>query len=142
MPFPKEVENRDENRELLNSHMVVESSLDEIPLTSGFDSQMPKVEDAKSPVSRVVVAIDLDETPLILGVDIEMLHLPMVEVSLFHVIFDLNKVLIATCFDRGSHTVILRLGLKEFVDKCFIQFQVYIWSTTQCHNIYNYLNQI
>jgi hypothetical protein len=122
--------------------MVVESSLDEIPLTSGFDSQMPKVEDAKSLVSCVVVVNDLDETLSILGVDIEMFHLPMVEVSLFHVIFDLNKVLITTCFDRGSHTIILCPGLKEFVDKCFVQFQVYIWSTIQCHNIYNYLNQI
>jgi len=90
----------------------------------------------------VVVVIDLDENLSILGVDIEMFHLPMVEVSLFHVIFDLNKVLITTCFDRGSHTIIIRLGLKEFVNKCFVQFQVYIWSTTQCHNICNYLNQI
>jgi hypothetical protein len=107
-----------------------------------IDSQMPKVEDAKSLISCVVVVIDVDETLSILGVDIEMFHLPMVEVSLLHVIFDLNKVLIATCFDRGSHTIILRPGLKEFVAKCFVQFQVYIWSTTQCHNIYNYLNQI
>jgi hypothetical protein len=85
---------------------------------------MPKVEDAKSLVSCVVVVIDLILS--ILGVDIEMFHLPMVEVSLLHVIFDLYTVLIATCFDRGSHTIILRPGLKEFVDKCFVQFQVYI----------------
>jgi hypothetical protein len=122
VPFPEEVEDRDENRDMLNSHVVVESGLDEIPLTLGFDSQMHEVEGVESPNARMVVTIDLDEIPSILGVKIEMLHLPMVEVDLFYVIFDLNKVLIATCFDRGSHTVIFRPGLKEFVEKCFVQF--------------------
>ncbi len=71
-----------------------------------------------------------------------MPHLPMVEVSLFCVIFDQNGILIITCFDKGSFIVVFCLGLKEFLEKCLAQFQVYIWSTTQCHNIYNYLDQI
>jgi len=35
------VTNREEDRELPNSLAVVEVSLDEIPLTSSFNSQMP-----------------------------------------------------------------------------------------------------
>jgi hypothetical protein len=41
VPFPKEVEDKEEDRELPNSRMVVEASLDEISPTLGFDSQMP-----------------------------------------------------------------------------------------------------
>jgi hypothetical protein len=57
-------------------------------------------------------------------------------------IFYLNKVLISTHFDKGSRIIILCHGLKEFLEKCPTQFQVYIWYATQCHNIYNYLDQI
>jgi hypothetical protein len=38
--------------------------------------------------------------------------------------------------------VVLKLGLKEFLERCMAQFIVYIWSTTQHHNINNYLDQI
>jgi hypothetical protein len=64
------------------------------------------------------------------------------EVNPFHMIFNLNGVLIITHFDRGSHTVIIRPGLKEFLEKCLVQFQVYIWSAAQQHSIYNYLHHI
>ncbi len=94
------------------------------------------------PNSRAIVAINLDEIPSTSIVDSEVPHLLVMEVSPFHVIFDLNKVLIVTRFDKGSRTVILRLGLKEFLDKCLTPFQVYIWSTIQHHNIYDYLDHI
>ncbi len=66
----------------------------------------------------MVVTIYLDEIPSTLGVDFRMPHLPTVKVSPFHVIFNLNKVLIATCFNKGSRTIIFYLGLKEFLEKC------------------------
>jgi hypothetical protein len=51
------------------------------------------------------------------------------KVNSFHVIFDLNKILIATCFDRGFSIVIMCPRLKDFLKKCLAQFQVYIWFT-------------
>jgi hypothetical protein len=96
----------------------------------------------ESPNSCTVIEVGFDEIPSILGVDFEVHFLFTKQMSPFHVIFDLNGILIATRFDRGSTTVILYPGLKEFLEKCLVQFQVYIWSTTQHHNIYNYLDHI
>ncbi len=103
-----------------NSRAIVEIALDEIPSTSSIDS--------------------LQVFPS--SVDPLMLHSHVEEENPFHVIFNLNEVLITTCFDKGSHTIILHLGLKEFLKKCLAQFQVYIWFVAQHHNIYNYLDQI
>ncbi len=44
----------------------------------------------ESPNSNVVVVVDFDEIPLILGVGFKVPCLHAVEVSPFHVIFDLN----------------------------------------------------
>ncbi len=41
-----------------------------------------------------------------------------------------------------SHYHVVRLGLNEFLDRCVAQLHVYICFATQCHNIYNYLDQI
>ncbi len=46
------------------------------------------MEGVESPNSCVVVTIGLDEILSTLVVDAKMLHLPMVEVSQFRVIFD------------------------------------------------------
>jgi hypothetical protein len=89
---------------------------------------MLQVENVKSPNSHVIVVINLDEILLILGVNSMVHHSFMAEVGPFHVIFNLNGVLITTCFDKGSHNIILCLGLKELLEKCLAQFQVYIWS--------------
>jgi hypothetical protein len=62
----------------------------------------------------------LDEIPSTLGVDSSVLCLHAAKVNPFHVIFDLNGVLIATNFDRDSGIVILYLELKEFLDKCLV----------------------
>jgi len=118
----------EEDGELPNSHVIVEANLDEIPLTSGFNSEMPQVENVESPNSHVIVAINLNEILLILGVNITVHYSFTVEVGPFHVIFDMNGVLITTYFDKGSHNIILCLGLKELLEKCLAQFQVYIWS--------------
>jgi hypothetical protein len=40
VPFPEEAKDKEEDRELPNSRMVVEIGLDEIPSTLGFDFQM------------------------------------------------------------------------------------------------------
>ncbi len=74
------------DREPPNSHAVVEASLDEIPLTSSFESQMPQLEDVESPNSHVFFEISLDEIPSTLGVDFAMLHSSVVKVNPFHVI--------------------------------------------------------
>jgi hypothetical protein len=101
-----------------------------------------------SPNSRAIVEVGLDEIPLISGGDSPVLCSPTVEVNPFHVIFDLNGVWITTCFNKGgygkatSHTIIFHPRLKEFPNKCLVQFHVYIWFTTQHHKIYNYLDQI
>ncbi len=118
MSFLKEVE----NRESPNSRAIVEASLDEIPLTSGFNSQMPQSKDVESPNSHVVFEVNLNEIPLTLDVNSVVPRSPTVKVSAFHVIFYLNKVLITTRFDKGSCTVIPHLGLKEFLEKYFAQF--------------------
>ncbi len=76
-----------------------------------------------------VVVVSLDEIPSTLNVDSGMPCSLVTKVTSFHVIFDLNEVLIATCFDRGFSTVIPCPGLKEFLKKCLAQFQIYIWFT-------------
>ncbi len=100
--------------------------MDEIPPTLGFDFQMFKAKDVELPNSSTVVVIGFDEIPLILGVDFKMFYSHVRKVSPFHVIFDVNRILIATQFDRGSYTIIIHLGLKEFLEKCHTKFQVYI----------------
>jgi hypothetical protein len=98
--------------------------------------------------SRVVIEVGLDEIPSTLGGDSAMPHLPIMEMNPFHVIFYFNKFLITTRFDKGKYgktascTVIFHPGLKEFMEKCLVQFHVYICFITQRHNIYNYLDQI
>jgi hypothetical protein len=44
VPFFKEVEDTEEDKESPNSCMVVEAGLDEIPPTLGFDFQMLQME--------------------------------------------------------------------------------------------------
>ncbi len=84
-------------------------------------------ENMESPNSCTVVEVGLDEIPSTSNVDSEMPHSPIAKVNPFHVIFDLDGVLIATHFDKGSCIIILCPRLKEFIKKCLAQFQVYIW---------------
>ncbi len=82
----------------------------------------------ESPSSCATVEVGLDE---ILSTSSGNSPLPcshVAEVSPFNVIFDLNRVLITTHFNKSSCIVILHLGLKEFLEKCLTQFQVYILS--------------
>ncbi len=116
----------EEDGELPNSHVIVEANLDEIPLTSGFNSEMPQVENVESPNSHVIVAINLNDFLKNLGVNVIVHYSFTVEVGPFHVIFYMNGDLIATCFNKGSHNTILCFGLKELLEKCLVQF-VYIW---------------
>jgi hypothetical protein len=125
-PFLKEAEDRKEDMESPNSRAIVEVGLDEISLTLGFNFQMFQVEDVESPNSCTVIEVGFDEIPSTLGVDFEVHFLFAKKMSPFHVIFDLNGILIATRFDRGSTIVILYPRLKEFLEKCLVQFQVYI----------------
>jgi hypothetical protein len=78
----------------------------------------------------MIVAIGLDEILLASIVNSLVPYSPTMEVSPFHVIFYLNEVLITTRFDKGSHTIIFHPRLKEFLEKCLAQFQVYIWFAT------------
>ncbi len=72
---------------------------------------------------------------------------PVMEVSKYHLIFDLNGVLVATREGQitTSHLVVLRLGLKEFFSTCIKKFRVYIWSLAMKKNFarqgthFNYL---
>jgi hypothetical protein len=76
--------------------------------------------------SHAAVEINLDEIPLISGGNSLVFRLLVTKVSPFHMIFNLNKVIIATHFDKGgygkatSHITILFLGLKEFLEKCVV----------------------
>jgi hypothetical protein len=76
--------------------------------------------------SRAVVEINLDEIPLISGGNSLVFHLLVMKVSPFHMIFNMNKVIIARHFDKGgygkatSHITIFFLGLKEFLEKCVV----------------------
>jgi hypothetical protein len=86
---------------------------------------VPFLEEAKDrelPNSRTVVEVGLDEIPLTSSVNSEELHSSMMKVNAFHVIFDLNRVLITTCFNKGSCIIILHPRLKEFLEKCLLQF--------------------
>jgi hypothetical protein len=49
---------------LPNSRVVIKVDLDEIPLTSRFNSQKPQVEDVELSNTRIIVVIGLDEIPL------------------------------------------------------------------------------
>jgi hypothetical protein len=124
-----------ENKKSPNSCVVVEIGLDEIPLTLGFNSQMPQVEDVELPNSCTVVEVNLDEIPLTSSVNSSMLHSSTTKVCPFHLIFNLNGIMITTCFNMRSCTIIFHRGLKEFLEKCLTQFQVYIWFIAQSHNI-------
>jgi hypothetical protein len=70
------------------------------------------------------------------------------KVSPLLVIYNLNRIFVATCFNRGKYqrapswTIVLKPWLKEFLDRCIMQFHMYIWSIGQRHNIYNYLDQV
>jgi hypothetical protein len=57
----------EEDGELPNSHVIVEANLDEIPLTSGFNSKMPQVENVESPNSHVIIAINLNDLFIYFG---------------------------------------------------------------------------
>jgi len=123
-PFFKEVEDREENMESPNSHMVVEVDSDEIPQTLCLDFQMFQAKNVESLNSRAIVVVSLDEIPSTLSVDFELSHSHVAKANPFHVTFDLDEILIVTRFDRGFCTVILQLGLEEFVEKCFAQLQI------------------
>ncbi len=107
---------------LPHSRVVVEINLDEIPSILGFNSQIPQAEDVESPNSRTVVEVGLDEIPLTLDVNSLVLCSHVAKVSPIQMIFYMNGILIATCFDKGFYIVILYPRLKEFLEKFLVQF--------------------
>jgi hypothetical protein len=72
------------------------------------------------PNSFEIVIVDLDEIPSTLSVDCAVPRLLVVKMNPIHVIFDINGILITTCFDKGSRTMILRFGLKEFLENVLL----------------------
>jgi len=85
---------------------------------------MFQAKNVESLNSRAIVVVSLDEIPSTLSVDSKLSHSHVAKANPFHVTFNLDEILIATCFDRGFYTVILQLGLEEFVEKCLAHFQV------------------
>ncbi len=83
-------------------------------------------KDVESPNLCVIVEVSLDEISLTSGVNSPMPRSHTMEVNPFHVIFNLNGILIAARFDKGSCTILLHPILKEFFKKFLVQFQVYI----------------
>jgi hypothetical protein len=68
---------------------------------------------------------------------------PSLEVSDYHLIFDLNGVLVAIGEGQTrTCPLVLRLGLKEFVSTCVKTFMVYIWSSTLKRNFSRHLEII
>ncbi len=77
------------------------------------------LEEAKKvelPNSRTFVELGMDEMPSISKVDSLVPCSPTAEVNRFHVIFNLNKILVTTYFDKdiygkvASRTIIFQLG--------------------------------
>jgi len=96
---------------------------------------VPVLKEVEEVVSENLWAFDelkVHEMPSTSRVDSQMIHLPLLEVSALHVIFNLNKVFIATPFNKARYqrsppcSVILKPRLKEFLDICVLQFHVYI----------------
>jgi hypothetical protein len=94
------------------------------------------MEDAESPNSCTIVELSLDEIPSIPSGNSHVPRFLVVDVRSSHVIFNLNGILITTCFQKGGHgkyafhTIILKPRLKEFLEKILVQFHIYLWSTT------------
>jgi hypothetical protein len=64
----------------------------------------------------------------------------LLEMSDYHLISDLNGVLVATGEGQiRTHLVVLRLGLKEFLSTCVKKFMAYIWSSTMKKNFSKHL---
>jgi len=111
------------------------------------------------PNSCTIVELGLDEIPLTSGGDSPMFHSPTIEVSPFHVIFNLNKILITTCFEKCGygkatfHTIVLRPRLKELLEfflhnstsifgpKLNVTISIIIWikSSTKHKSLYMFL---
>jgi hypothetical protein len=67
----------------------------------------------------------------------------MVEVSEYHLIFDLNGVLVATGEGQTkSRPIVLKPTLKEFLFACVKKFTMYISSSTMKRNILKHLDII
>jgi hypothetical protein len=67
----------------------------------------------------------------------------VVEVSDYHLIFDLNGVLVAIGEGQiRSHLIVLKHGLKEFLSTCKKKFTMYIWSSVMKRNFSTHLDII
>jgi len=94
------------------------------------------LEEAKDVESPKFMHHHSIEIPLTSGGDSLVPCSPASKMSPFHVIFNLNGILITTDFDKGgygkatSRTAILRPRLKEFLEICLSQFVTYIWFAT------------
>jgi hypothetical protein len=66
-------------------------------------SFLEEAKEMKSPNSCVFVELKMDEMPFILGIDSLVFCSLIMEVSPFHVIFNLNGVLVATHFNKGGY---------------------------------------
>ncbi len=111
--------------------------------STNFGLRFPNASSGRCGVAQFMhdCEVNLDEIPLTSNVNSPMLHSATTKVCPFHVIFNLNKIIVTTCFNKHFCTIICHHGLKEFLEKCLVQFQVYILFIAQNHNIYNYLSQ-
>jgi hypothetical protein len=64
---------------------------------------LEKTEEVELSNSRAFGELRLDDMPSTLGVDFPVLCSPPPKVNLFHVIFNLKEILVATHFDRGGY---------------------------------------
>ncbi len=93
---------------------------------------LEEVEEVASPNLWAFGELEVHEMPLTSRVDSQMLRLPSLEVSPLHVIFDLNKVFIATHFNRARYqrvpprSIVLKPKFKKFIEICVLQFHVYL----------------
>jgi hypothetical protein len=62
------------------------------------------------------------------------------EVNDYHLIIDLNGVLVATCEGQTRiHPMVLMHGLKEFLSICVKKITMYIWSLAMKRNVFKAL---
>ncbi len=93
---------------------------------------LEEVEEVVSLNSWAFSELEVHEMPSTSRVDSQMIHMPLLEVSLLHVIFDLNEVLLVTCFNKARYqrappcSIVFKPRLKELLKVCVLQFHVYI----------------
>ncbi len=122
----------------LQQLLVLEVTHQEITMTSGF------IKDSKqkfTPFFGFAKNTQHEQTGMSFCFSEKTQH--TMEVNDYHLIFDLNGVLVVTGEDQfKSHLVVLKPSLKEFIFACVKKFMVHILSLSMKRNFLRHLDII